>query len=201
MADSSDVKIRAAVMSRQMDASLNWDELDCLRTLWLRRLLMKGILRPDDTEPYIADCVDGVISSNHGEGQLDAAVSPLEILAATRARTSAPNLIESCYRRGTDIVKASALGANAVLLGRASLYGLVAAGEAGVYDVLRLVKDEVNRTLALIGGPSLSRLLPNYVMADGATTLLPTLNQREAKSPPIDREPLACDGAITNRQV
>ena len=72
-------------------------------------------------------------------------------------------------RRGTDIVKALALGANAVLLGRAPLYGLAAAGEVGVDDVLRLLKDEVDRTLAQIGSASARQLSPDYVLADGPT--------------------------------
>jgi (S)-mandelate dehydrogenase len=164
MVDSSDVEIQAAVMSRQMDASFNWDDLDWLRTLWPRKLLVKGILRPDDAERCIAGGADGVILSNHGGRQLDAAVSPLEVLAEIRERISAPILIDSGYRRGTDIVKALALGANAVLLGRASLYGLAAAGEAGVDHVLRMLKDEVDRTLALIGCPSVCQLSPDYVM-------------------------------------
>jgi (S)-mandelate dehydrogenase len=109
-----------------------------------------------------------VILSNHGGRQLDAAVSPLDVLADTRARISAPILIDSGYRRGTDIVKALALGANAVLLGRASLYGLAAAGQAGVDHVLRLLKDEVDRTLAQIGCPSVAQLSPDYAIADGS---------------------------------
>jgi (S)-mandelate dehydrogenase len=123
-------------------------------------------MRPDDAERCVAAGADGVILSNHGGRQLDAAVSPLDVLAESRARISAPVLIDSGYRRGTDIVKALALGANAVLLGRASLYGLEAAGEAGVDHVLRLLKDEVDRTLAQIGCPSVSQLSPDYVMAD-----------------------------------
>ena len=83
-------------------------------------------------------------------------------------RISAPILIDSGYRRGTDIVKALALGANAVLLGRATLYGLAAAGEAGVDHVLRLLKDEVDRTFAQIGCPSIGQLSPDYVTADGS---------------------------------
>lgn len=166
MADSSDVEIRAAVMSRQMDASFNWDDLDWLRTLWPRKLLVKGILRPDDAERCIAGGADGVILSNHGGRQLDAAVSPLEVLAESRARISAPILIDSGYRRGTDIVKALALGANAVLLGRAILYGLAAAGEAGLDHVLRLLKDDVDRTLAQVGCPSVSHLSSDCVVAD-----------------------------------
>ena len=110
---------------------------------------------------------DGVILSNHGSRQLDAAVSPLDVLAESRARISAPILIDSGNRRGTDIVKALALGANAVLLGRATLYGLAAAGEAGVDDVLRLLKDEIDRTLAQIGCASASQLSPDYVMGVG----------------------------------
>jgi (S)-mandelate dehydrogenase len=172
-AGSSDVEIQAAVMSRQMDAGFSWDDFGWLRKLWPRKLLVKGIMRPDDAERCIAAGADGVILSNHGGRQLDAAVSPLDVLAQSRARISAPILIDSGYRRGTDIVKTLALGANAVLLGRASLYGLAAAGEAGVDDVLRLLKDEVDRTLAQIGCPSVSQLSPDYVMADGVPTTAP----------------------------
>jgi (S)-mandelate dehydrogenase len=166
-ADSSDVEMQATLMHRQMDASFSWDDFTWLRKLWPRTLLVKGIMRPDDAERCIAAGADGVILSNHGGRQLDAAVSPLDVLAESRARISAPILIDSGYRRGTDIVKALALGANAVLLGRATLYGLAAAGEAGVDHVLRLLKDEVDRTLAQIGCASASQLSPDYVMAAG----------------------------------
>jgi len=81
---------------------------------------------------------------------------------AQAIRISAPILIDSGYRRGTDIAKALALGANAVLLGRTSLYGLAAAGEAGVDHVLHLLKDEVERRLAQIGCPSVSELSPDW---------------------------------------
>ena len=176
-ADSSDVEMQAAVMHRQMDASFSWDDFNWLRKLWPRKLLVKGIISPDDAERCVAVGADGVILSNHGGRQLDAAVSPLDVLAESRARISAPILIDSGYRRGTDIVKALALGANAVLLGRATLYGLAAAGEAGVDHVLRLLKDEVDRTLAQIGCASASQLSPDYVMADGAmpTTASPSV--------------------------
>jgi (S)-mandelate dehydrogenase len=177
-ADSSDVEIQAAVMSRQMDASFNWNDFGWLRKLWPRKLLVKGILRPDDAERCIAVGADGVILSNHGGRQLDAAVSPLDVLAETRARISAPILIDSGYRRGSDIVKALALGANAVLLGRATLYGLAAAGEAGVDHVLRLLEDEVDRTLAQVGCPSVTQLSPDYIMADGSTPATPTPSVR-----------------------
>jgi (S)-mandelate dehydrogenase len=165
-ADSSDVEMQATVMHRQMDASFSWNDFDLLRKLWRRTLLVKGVMRPDDAERCIAAGADGVILSNHGGRQLDAAVSPLDVLAETRARISAPILVDSGFRRGTDVVKALALGANAVLLGRAPLYGLAAAGEAGVDNVLDLLKDEVDRTLAQIGCASARELSPDYVMTD-----------------------------------
>ena len=177
-ADSSDVEVQAAVMSRQMDTSFSWEDLAWLRRLWPRKLFVKGILRPDDAEHCIAAGADGVILSNHGSRQLDTAVSPLEVLAETRARISAPILIDSGYRRGSDVVKALALGANAVLLGRATLYGLAAAGEAGVDHVLRLLEGEVDRTLAQIGCPSVTQLSPDYVMADGSMPATPTPSVR-----------------------
>jgi (S)-mandelate dehydrogenase len=166
-ADSSDVEVQASVMHRQMDASFSWNDFNGLRKLWPHKLLVKGIMRPDDAERCILEGADGVILSNHGGRQLDAAVSPLDVLAETRAPISAPILVDSGFRRGTDIVKALALGANAVLLGRAPLYGLAAAGENGVDDVLRLLKDEVDRTLAQIGCASTRQLSPDYVMATG----------------------------------
>jgi (S)-mandelate dehydrogenase len=176
-ADSSNVDMQATLMHRQMDASFTWDDFNWLRKLWRRTLLVKGIMRPDDTERCIAAGADGVILSNHGGRQLDAAVSPLDVLAESRARISAPILIDSGFRRGTDIVKALALGANAVLLGRAPLYGLAATGEAGVNHVLTLLKDEVDRTLAQVGCASASELLPDYVLADGPmpTTASPSV--------------------------
>lgn len=167
-ADASDVDVQAALMGRQMDASFDWDDLAWLRKLWPRRLLVKGITRPEDAERCIAAGADGVILSNHGGRQLDSCVSPLEILAETRARISAPILVDSGFRRGSDIVKALALGANAVLLGRATLYGLASRGEAGVDHVLHLFKDEVDRTLAQIGCPEVNQLSLDFLTADAS---------------------------------
>jgi (S)-mandelate dehydrogenase len=172
-ADSSDIEIQAAVISRQMDASFSWGDFGWLRELWPRKLLVKGILRPEDADRCIAAGADGVILSNHGGRQLDSAVSPLDILAETRARISAPILIDSGFRRGTDIVKA-------------------AAGEAGVDHVLHLLKDEVDRTMAQIGCPSIFQLSPDYVMADGSMPITaPRLSvgadllKRQAKVPQL----------------
>jgi (S)-mandelate dehydrogenase len=165
-ADASDVDVQAALMGRQMDASFDWDDLAWLRKLWPRRLLVKGIARPEDAERCIAAGADGVILSNHGGRQLDSCVSPLEILAETRARISAPILVDSGFRRGSDIVKALALGADAVLLGRATLYGLASRGQAGVDHILHLLKDEVDHTLAQIGCPEIDQLSLDFLTAD-----------------------------------
>jgi (S)-mandelate dehydrogenase len=155
-------------MHRQMDASFSWDDLNELRKLWPRKLLVKGIMRPDDAERCVAAGADGVILSNHGVAS-STRLSRRSMSSLIAARGSQRRLlVDSGYRRGTDIVKALALGANAVLLGRAPLYGLAAAGEPGVDHVLSLLKDEVDRTLAQIGCASASQLSPDYVMAEGA---------------------------------
>src|SRR5258708_15910385 len=100
-ADSSHVEVQATVMHRQMDASFNWEDFNWLRKLWPRKLLVKGIIRPDDAERCVAAGADGVILSNHGGRQLDAAASPLQVLPRCPAPISAPILLPSHFRPGT----------------------------------------------------------------------------------------------------
>ncbi|ABE35802.1 (S)-mandelate dehydrogenase [Paraburkholderia xenovorans LB400] len=146
-----DTELQAALMSRQMDASFAWDDLKWLRDLWPRTLLIKGISRADDAARCFSLGADGVILSNHGGRQLDSAIAPIEALRETAAQLHKPILIDSGIRRGSDVVKALALGAQAVLLGRATLYGLASRGEAGVADVLSIIQNEIDITLAQIG--------------------------------------------------
>lgn len=162
--EKAEVGAQAALMQRQMDASFNWEDLAWLRQLWPRRLVVKGITHPADAVQCIARGADGVILSNHGGRQLDDCLSPMEILSTTIAKVSQPILIDSGFRRGSEVVKAIALGATAVLLGRTTLYGLATAGEAGVSDVLRLLKQEIDRTLAQIGCSSIMELSPEYLL-------------------------------------
>jgi (S)-mandelate dehydrogenase len=162
-----DTELQAALMSRQMDTSFSFDDLAWLRDLWPHKLLIKGLCRPADAARCIELGADGVILSNHGGRQLDSAVAPLETLQETAARISAPVLLDSGIRRGSDIVKALALGANAVLLGRATLYGLAANGPEGVDSVLRILKDEIDGTLAQIGCPSVDLLSREYLTPCG----------------------------------
>ena len=165
-AQATDMDSEAAVMSRQMDASFNWKDLAWLRGLWQHELLVKGITSAEDATRCIEEGVDGVILSNHGGRQLDDCLSPMQVLAETRARISQPILIDSGFRRGSDVVKALALGADAVLLGRATLYGLAARGEAGVAHVLALLLAEIDRTLAQIGCPAIGQLSTDYLVED-----------------------------------
>ena len=150
---SASIEARAALLRRQMDASFAWDDLIRLRDRWPHRLLVKGILRADDALRCLELGADGVIVSNHGARQLDDAAATLDVLPAVKAACAAGGalLLDSGIRRGSDVVKAIALGADAVLLGRATLYGLAVAGEAGASRVIEIVKDEIDRTLALLG--------------------------------------------------
>ena len=164
-ADVRDAEIQAALMSRQMDASFAWQDLKWLRDMWPHTLVIKGISRPDDAERCVKLGADGVILSNHGGRQLDSAIAPLEALSTTAQRICAPVLIDSGIRRGSDVVKAVALGAKAVLLGRATLYALAAQGERGVDAALSMLKGEIDTTLAQIGCPAVTQLDSDYIWA------------------------------------
>ena len=139
-----------------VDRTLTWQDLEWLRTLTSLPVLVKGILTAEDAELACEAGVEGIVVSNHGGRQLDgvaASVDALpEVVDAVGGR--AVVLMDGGIRRGTDVVKALALGAHAVLAGRAALYGLAVDGPAGVQRVLELLRDEVELALALCGCPS-----------------------------------------------
>lgn len=161
--DADDIELQTALLARQMDASFDWDALKWLRDLWPHTLLVKGIIHPSDASGCIQAGADGVILSNHGGRQLDTCVAPIECLEDTVAVTDKPVLIDSGFRRGSDIAKAIAMGAQGVLLGRALLYALAAQGEEGVDHALSLIIDEIDRTLANLGCASTTDLNPDYI--------------------------------------
>lgn len=172
---------QAALLSRRMDLTLTWDDLEWLRDQWDGPFVLKGILNPADAARAADAGVDGIVLSNHGGRQLDGAVSALEVLpevlAVTGGRMSV--FVDGGVRGGTDIAKARALGADAVFLGRATLYGLAAAGEAGARDVLAVLEDELRRALTLLGcpraadlGPSVLGLPPAAAPAKSAFSIL-----------------------------
>ena len=152
--------VNAFVGHGMFDPSLDWDDLARYRDLWRGKLLLKGVLRADDAERAVALGVDGVILSNHGGRQLDGAISGLEalpgIVAAIGGKASI--IVDGGVTRGSDIAKAVALGAEAVILGRAPVYGLAAGGAPGVARALDILRDEYDRTLALTGCKSTAEL-------------------------------------------
>lgn len=162
---STSLEVQAALMSRQMDTSFNAESLKRIREIWPHTLLVKGLVRHEDAHVAVQCGADGVILSNHGGRQLDCSISPMETLAEVAQIIDKPVLIDSGFRRGSDIVKALCLGADMVCLGRATLYGLAARGEAGVDEVIHLLKQDVDRTLAQIGCPSINLLNPEYLIS------------------------------------
>ncbi|MGP8034139.1 MAG: alpha-hydroxy acid oxidase [Steroidobacteraceae bacterium] len=155
----------STVLPGLFEATITWDDIDWIRQFWRGKLLIKGVLTVRDAERARALGCDGIVLSNHGGRQLDYCVAAIDMLpevaAAVGGRLSV--LIDGGFRRGTDIVKALALGAEAVLLGRATLYGLGAGGEAGVARALEILTTETDRTLGLLGCNSVSELGPQHV--------------------------------------
>ena len=136
-----------------MTQSMTWDDLRVIRKRWPRVLIVKGILHPDDAK-MAADCgADAVVVSNHGARNVDSSVAPIDVLPeivdAVGSRLTV--LVDSGYRRGSDVVKALALGAKAVLIGRGTLYGVAAGGEQGAARALAIYREEIDRTMVYLG--------------------------------------------------
>ncbi|HVX21014.1 MAG TPA: alpha-hydroxy acid oxidase [Acidimicrobiales bacterium] len=147
-------------VNSQLNPAASWDDLRWLRDRWKGRLLVKGVLDPAAAARLVAEGVDGIVVSNHGGRQLDAAVPAVAALADVVAAVDGrvPVLMDGGVRHGADVVKALALGARACLVGRPYLWGLAAAGPEGVGRVLALLEAEVDRTLALVGVADASAL-------------------------------------------
>ncbi len=145
--------------------SLNWDDLKALRDIWPGKLLVKGLLHPDDAEKSVECGADGIIVSNHGGRNCDAAPAPIEVLPeivkAVGDRTTI--VFDSGVRRGSDVVKALALGAKFVLIGRSTLYGTAAAGYDGASRALDIYRGEISRGLANISCNTVAEIGPQHV--------------------------------------
>jgi 4-hydroxymandelate oxidase len=139
------------------DATLSWTAVEWLRAQTRLPILVKGIMTEEDTHLAVAAGVDGVIVSNHGGRQLDGAPASIEVLpeVVDAVAGRAEVLLDGGIRRGTDVLKALALGARAVCIGRPYLWALAANGEAGVRDVLRILRDELSLAMALSGRPTI----------------------------------------------
>ena len=139
--------------AQQIDPGITWKDLEWLQSLTKLPVVVKGILRGDDAQKALEHGARGVIVSNHGGRQLDGAIASLDALPEVVAAVGdkAEVLVDGGIRRGTDILKALALGAKAVLVGRPVLWGLAVGGEAGVRHVLELLRDELDLAMALSG--------------------------------------------------
>jgi L-lactate dehydrogenase (cytochrome) len=155
----------AEYVSRQFDPSLSWRDIDWFRTSWGGPIVVKGIQTVEDAKIAVEAGVEAIALSNHGGRQLDGAPPPLELVApvADAVGGLAEIICDGGIRRGSDLVKAVALGARACMIGRAYLYGLAAAGERGVEHVLALLDADVRRTMTLCGCRSIPEIRPELI--------------------------------------
>jgi L-lactate dehydrogenase (cytochrome) len=155
----------AAHINSQFDPTLSWAEIEWLRSIWDGKIVVKGIQSVEDTVLAREHGVDAACLSNHGGRQLDGAPAPIDLVAPCRDAVGdeIEIIADGGIRRGGDIVKALALGADSVMAGRAYLYALGAAGEPGVDWMLDFLEDGMRRTMALCGAPTTESLSRNIV--------------------------------------
>ena len=149
-----------------LDASIDWADLEWLASSTSLPVAVKGVHRPDDAERAVDAGAAGVIVSTHGGRQLDTVPATIEMLPAIADAVAgrADLLLDSGIRRGTDVVKALALGAKAVCVGRPVLWGLAVGGQAGVEQVLGMLREELERAVALCGTPSVGAIGEDLVV-------------------------------------
>ena len=150
---------------RQQRDSLDWSDFQWLREIWPHKFFIKGVLHAEDARLAVQYGADGVFVSNHGGRQLDGAQATIDVLPEIRAAVGPHKLVmlDGGIRRGSDVVKALALGADMAFAGRAPLYGVAAGGEAGARHAIELLKSEVDRVIALIGCPDVKQLGTQYL--------------------------------------
>jgi 4-hydroxymandelate oxidase len=150
----------SGVYSEVLDATLTWESIDWIRSFAKVPILLKGILAPEDAALAVEHGVAGIIVSNHGARNLDTTPATIEALPAVVEVVEGrmPVLLDGGIRRGTDVIKALALGARAVLVGRPYLWGLAAAGAEGVASVVKILRTELVAAMCLCGCPSLAEI-------------------------------------------
>jgi len=161
----TDLYTAADKLPALLDPTMSWADVDLLRSWWKGPLIVKGVLDPAEANEAVARGVDGIVVSNHGGRQLDGALASIDALPAIAERVAGriPILLDSGVRRGSDVVKAMALGASACLIGRPHLYGLTIAGEAGVSHVLEIFRREIDRVICLCGVATMAGVTPSLV--------------------------------------
>jgi L-lactate dehydrogenase (cytochrome)/(S)-mandelate dehydrogenase len=164
--ETADIKMLAGRMASLLDPSMNWQDVEELRKVWQRPLILKGVLHPDEARMAVERGIDAIIVSNHGGRQLDGAPATIDalpgIVGAVAGRI--PILIDGGIRRGSDVVKALAIGAAACLVGRPQLWGLSIAGEAGVAHMLSIYRQEIDRVMGLCGVTSVAGITRDLLL-------------------------------------
>jgi len=149
----------------EYDPSISWDDIAWVRERAPIPLLLKGIMTAEDAHVALDAGVDGIVVSNHGARQLDSVAAPITVLPeiVDDVQGRIPVLVDGGFRRGTDVFKAIALGASAVMVGRPTCWGLTVAGEDGVVDVLRIVREELENVMALAGTRTIADITSAHV--------------------------------------
>jgi (S)-mandelate dehydrogenase len=163
----ADTRNIVSSVARNQDAALDWEVIKRVRDAWPGKLLVKGVVDPRDAEIAISAGCEGVIVSNHGGRQLDGEIATFDALPGVVRAVGGKGsvLLDGGIRRGGDIVKALARGAEAVMVGRAMFYGVSAAGEAGARRALEILQDELVRTMQLCGTRSIAEIGPELLAA------------------------------------
>ena len=156
------------IAAKVFDPAVTFEDVKWLRSVWQGKLIIKGIQTVSDAQELAKIGVDAIVLSNHGGRQLDRSVVPLELLPAVRTaigpKGNSPEIyIDGAIMSGADCLAAVALGADAVLIGRAFLYGAMAAGKNGVEKVVEILRFEMETALKLMGAKNLSELSPDYI--------------------------------------
>lgn len=176
----------AAYVESMFDPSLDWDDLSWLVGHSDLPVLVKGIVHPEDARLAVEHGASGVVVSNHGGRQLDTSVATVDALPSVTAAVEGrvPVLLDGGVRRGTDVLKAVALGASAVAVGRPVLWGLAVDGASGARRVLEILRDEIDLALALCGCPRLADLDPDLVVPPGLLSARRPSDRRRSSSRP-----------------
>ena len=158
--DCRDLGAVATHLGSIADTSVSWKDFGWIRSLWSGALIVKGILESGDAQRAVELGADGIVVSNHGGRQFDGAPASIEVLPAIADAIggNAEVLFDGGIRRGSDVLKAIALGARACLIGRAHLWGLACGGEAGVTQALQILRGELKRAMTLGGWNSIAEL-------------------------------------------
>ncbi len=145
---------------------LNWEHVELMRKIWKGKLVLKGVLAREDVRIARESGVDGIMVSNHGGRQLDGTISPLRALPGAVAEAGGMAIMmDSGIRRGSDVLKALALGAHFVFVGRPFLYAAAIAGEAGVRHAANLLREEISRNMAMLGVSSVAEMKRELIVS------------------------------------